>query len=224
MSDYNENNNKNINIKLWHVLICSVLLISIGVAMGESPYAPLVGLSGVAMPIVFGVIKLNKFIKTKFARSKSTPESSVQSNSRQKFQKGNFTSVNQSNFKDFPDSSPEISSQTHNLPKEPSFFERLRRQVEEQQRIRAENKAIEKAYQKERLKQLKRDKIPYCPRCKSTSLSAQKKGFGIGKAVIGASLTCSALGLVGGNIGACKINVTCLNCGKRFKAGKGGKW
>lgn len=217
------NNRKNFNIKWWHVLICSVLLISIGVAMGESSYAPLVGLSGVAMPIVFGFIKLNRFIKTKFARSKSASESSIQSNSRQKFQERNFNSVNQSNFKDLPGSSPELLSQTHNLPKEPSFFERLRKQVEEKQRVKAEKKAIEKAYQEERLKQLKRDKIPYCPRCKSTSLSAQKKGFGIGKAVIGASLTGSALGLVGGNIGSRKINVTCLNCGKRFKAGKGGK-
>ena len=56
-----------------------------------------------------------------------------------------------------------------------------------------------------------------CPRCGSTSLSGQKKGFGIGKAVIGGAVA-GPIGLVAGNIGAKKVNVTCLNCGKRFKA------
>lgn len=55
-----------------------------------------------------------------------------------------------------------------------------------------------------------------CPRCGSTSLSGNKKGFGIGKAVVGAALV-GPLGLVAGNIGAKKVNVTCLNCGKKFK-------
>lgn len=56
-----------------------------------------------------------------------------------------------------------------------------------------------------------------CPRCGSTSLSGNKKGFGIGKAVVGAALV-GPIGLVAGNIGAKKVNVTCLNCGKKFKA------
>lgn len=55
-----------------------------------------------------------------------------------------------------------------------------------------------------------------CPRCGSTSLSGNKKGFGIGKAVVGAALI-GPLGLVAGNIGAHKVQVTCLNCGKKFK-------
>ena len=56
-----------------------------------------------------------------------------------------------------------------------------------------------------------------CPRCGSTSLSANKKGFGIGKAVLGASVA-GPFGLVAGNLGAKKIRVTCLNCGKQFWA------
>ncbi|MDR2022066.1 MAG: zinc ribbon domain-containing protein [Hungatella sp.] len=56
-----------------------------------------------------------------------------------------------------------------------------------------------------------------CPRCGSTSLSGNKKGFGIGKAVIGAALV-GPLGLVAGNVGAKKVQVTCLKCGKKFKA------
>lgn len=62
-----------------------------------------------------------------------------------------------------------------------------------------------------------------CPRCGSTSLSGNKKGFGIGKAVVGAALI-GPLGLVAGNIGAHKVQVTCLNCGKKFKHFKGGEY
>ncbi len=81
--------------------------------------------------------------------------------------------------------------------------------------------AILDEYQTERTKQLDRDGIAYCPRCKSTSLSADKKGFGIGKAVVGAGLI-GGLGLTAGNIGAKKVRVTCLKCGYQFRAGK--KW
>ncbi|CDT81584.1 Putative phage protein (fragment) [Clostridioides difficile] len=50
-------------------------------------------------------------------------------------------------------------------------------------------------------------------------LDSSKKGFGIGKAMVGASLT-GGIGLVAGNLGAKKVRVTCLNCGKQFWAGK----
>ena len=56
-----------------------------------------------------------------------------------------------------------------------------------------------------------------CPRCGSTSLSGNKKGFGIGKAVIGAALV-GPIGLVAGNVGSKKVQVTCLKCGKKFRA------
>jgi hypothetical protein len=61
--------------------------------------------------------------------------------------------------------------------------------------------------------------IPYCPKCYSTSLTANKKGFGVGKAVIGAFVA-GPIGLVAGNIGSQKVKVTCLNCGHQFMAGK----
>lgn len=61
--------------------------------------------------------------------------------------------------------------------------------------------------------------IACCPKCGSTSLTANKKGFGIGKAVIGASVA-GPIGLVAGNIGRQKVTVTCLNCGHQFKPGK----
>lgn len=59
-----------------------------------------------------------------------------------------------------------------------------------------------------------------CPKCGSTNLSANKKGFGVGKAVVGATVA-GPLGLIAGNIGAKKVRVTCLNCGHQFWAGKG---
>lgn len=94
----------------------------------------------------------------------------------------------------------------------PSFFKRLTNQVE-QGASKANN---EKAAIDQRLKENRQNGVACCPKCGSTSLSANKKGFGIGKAVVGAALT-GGIGLVAGNIGAKKVWVTCLNCGHRWK-------
>ena len=58
-----------------------------------------------------------------------------------------------------------------------------------------------------------------CPDCGSTQLSANKKGFGLGKAAVGGLLT-GGIGLLGGFLGSGKVKITCLNCGKSWKAGK----
>lgn len=71
---------------------------------------------------------------------------------------------------------------------------------------------------KERIARMEEEGVAYCPKCYSTSLSAHKKGFGIGKALIGASI--QPIGLVAGNIGAKKVRVTCLKCGHQFWAGR----
>lgn len=63
------------------------------------------------------------------------------------------------------------------------------------------------------------DNTPRCPKCGSTSISADKKGFGVGKAVVGAAVA-GPIGLVAGNVGAKKVNITCLNCGHHWIAGK----
>lgn len=62
--------------------------------------------------------------------------------------------------------------------------------------------------------------IACCPYCGSTSLTSNKKGYGIGKGVIGAGLA-GPIGLAAGNIGSGKVKITCLNCGRQFKPGKG---
>jgi pyruvate dehydrogenase complex dehydrogenase (E1) component len=59
-----------------------------------------------------------------------------------------------------------------------------------------------------------------CPKCGSTQVAATKKGFGLGKAAVGAVLLGPA-GLLGGLVGSGKVTVTCLKCGKTFDPGHG---
>ena len=83
-------------------------------------------------------------------------------------------------------------------------------------------KPSKKALEKQKVKELKEDKVPYCPKCHSTHLTANKKGYGIGKGVAGALVGTALegpvgwIGLTAGNLGAKKIRVTCLNCGHQF--------
>lgn len=79
--------------------------------------------------------------------------------------------------------------------------------------------APKKAAHDERKEELDASGQAYCPKCLSTSISADKKGFGIGKAVVGASLT-GGLGLMAGNLNAKKVRCTCLKCGYQWMAGK----
>ena len=71
----------------------------------------------------------------------------------------------------------------------------------------------------DRIKANKAAGIACCPKCGSTFLSANKKGFGVGKAVIGAAAIGNPVGLVAGGLGANKVVVTCLSCGHKFKPG-----
>ena len=57
-----------------------------------------------------------------------------------------------------------------------------------------------------------------CPKCGSTQLSADKKGFGLGKALVGGVLT-GGVGLLAGFIGSRKVLVTCLKCGNQWQPG-----
>ncbi len=51
-----------------------------------------------------------------------------------------------------------------------------------------------------------------CPRCGSKQLTANKKGFGLGKALVGGVLL-GGIGLLGGFLGSGKVKITCLKCG-----------
>ena len=57
-----------------------------------------------------------------------------------------------------------------------------------------------------------------CPKCNSTQLSSNKKGFSGGKALTGAVLT-GGIGLLAGTIGSGNVVITCLKCGHKYKAG-----
>lgn len=57
-----------------------------------------------------------------------------------------------------------------------------------------------------------------CPKCGSTQVTANKKGFSAGKAIGGAVLT-GGIGVLAGLHGSGKIKITCLKCGNVFKPG-----
>jgi hypothetical protein len=54
--------------------------------------------------------------------------------------------------------------------------------------------------------------VPTCPKCRSTAITYNKKGFSAGKAVVGA-VAFAGIGLLAGLIGSNKIRATCVKCG-----------
>ena len=54
-----------------------------------------------------------------------------------------------------------------------------------------------------------------CPKCSSTQLYFDKKGFSGKKAVVGAVLT-GGVGLLAGTLGSNKVVANCLACGNKF--------
>lgn len=58
-----------------------------------------------------------------------------------------------------------------------------------------------------------------CPKCGSTNIHADKKGFSVKKSLIGGFLF-GGVGLLGGAVGSNKIRLTCLDCGYEFKPGE----
>lgn len=80
-----------------------------------------------------------------------------------------------------------------------------------------EQKKQEKQKLKDRIKQMDKEGIVYCPKCYSTQITSNKKGFSLGKAAAGSLI---AGGVLLGAVGKNKIEVTCLKCGNKWKAGK----
>ena len=82
------------------------------------------------------------------------------------------------------------------------------------------NKRLEsKKIDKQNLKDLKDRKIPYCPKCHSTSLTTSDKRLSVGRAVVGGALL-GGTGAVLGGLTSKKVNIICMNCGYKFKPGK----
>ena len=66
------------------------------------------------------------------------------------------------------------------------------------------------------------DPVIYCPKCHSTNLHIDKKGFSGGKALAGV-ITFGMIGALAGTIGSNNIEITCLNCGHKFNPVKEAK-
>lgn len=71
---------------------------------------------------------------------------------------------------------------------------------------------------KNKIKKTKEDeKVVRCPKCKGTQITAHKKGFGLGKAVVG-TVTFGLLAGAGfGAVGKNKIYLSCMHCGHQWK-------
>ena len=76
-----------------------------------------------------------------------------------------------------------------------------------------------KAERDERRAELDKQGVVYCPKCLSTSISANQKGFGFVRGALGASVGLD-VGMIAGGIGAKKVRCTCLKCGYQWIAGK----
>lgn len=111
---------------------------------------------------------------------------------------------------DMPESDIDLAYYKANLQMQRQSIIMHQRELEES-KVLAEQQARQYELQKEQY-----DKILKCPRCGSTSLSSNKKGYGIGKGLVGAALV-GPLGLIAGNIGSGDVKITCLNCGHKFK-------
>ncbi|WP_314971033.1 hypothetical protein [Peptostreptococcus stomatis] len=74
--------------------------------------------------------------------------------------------------------------------------------------------------QKEKIKEMKKNKIPFCPKCKSQSVQyvERRKLLSASRAVVGA-VAFSVPGAVVGAVTSSKRKgrMKCLNCGKEWK-------
>ena len=105
------------------------------------------------------------------------------------------------------------------------------KQVEAENQIEMQKLAMQKQQmeiQKQTLyeQQAHEAALMRCPKCGSTSISANKKGYGVVKGAIGAGVGIAltggvgVVGLAAGNIGRQKVLCTCMKCGYKWKAGK----
>ena len=115
--------------------------------------------------------------------------------------------------------------------KSESFIESFKKELQNssEQAIEKKKNSLSKRHiQKERLKELKDNKIPFCPKCHSTSLHyiEKRKRLSLGRTVVGGAVG-SLVNPIGTAVGAAmggltsnkqkKGEVKCLNCGYKWK-------
>lgn len=116
------------------------------------------------------------------------------------------------------------------LEQEKIALERQRQEIESRQAEQfrqAQEQQIAELRTANSLQQAKMNAMLKCPKCGSTSITGQKKGYGVVKGGLGAAAIGAVTGPVGaivglgaGNIGRSKVKCTCMNCGYKFKAGR----
>lgn len=84
---------------------------------------------------------------------------------------------------------------------------------------KAQFRSDKKGLEKERITDLKKQGIPYCPKCHSTSLTTTNKKLSVGRALVGGALI-GGTGVVLGGLTSKKVELLCMNCGYKFKPGK----
>lgn len=86
----------------------------------------------------------------------------------------------------------------------------------QQMQLDAQQRLLEISEEHLRLQEDQYGKMAKCPRCGSTSISGNKKGFRFGKAAAGAFLF-GPWGLLAGTFGSERFVLTCMNCGHKFR-------
>lgn len=91
--------------------------------------------------------------------------------------------------------------------------------VLEQLKIENKEKLEEKKLDKIKIQELKDKKVPYCPKCHSTSITTVDKKLSVGRAAVGGALL-GGTGAILGGLTSKKVELLCMNCGHKFKPGK----
>ena len=74
----------------------------------------------------------------------------------------------------------------------------------------AEQQRNEQLAEKQKRKELEESGVAYCPKCLSTSVTAEKRGYSAGQAILTRNLLIGA-------VGANEIKCVCLKCGHKWK-------
>lgn len=74
----------------------------------------------------------------------------------------------------------------------------------------SEQQQKEQMEEEQKRKELEESGVAYCPKCLSTSVTAMKRGFSAGQAILTGSLLIGA-------VGANKVKCVCLKCGHKWK-------
>lgn len=96
------------------------------------------------------------------------------------------------------------------------------KKIEEREKRIKDSELTLELYRQSRLEERSKnvvDNIASCPKCGSTSITANKKGFSLAKGAAGV-VAVGAIGVVAAGHGKNKVIVTCLNCGHQWKPGK----